>query len=382
MFTSLNEQVGAGFKKGNDAIKEAYDAVKEIPTQFQNEFASAKSWVLELPTITTSSRGPNTLDSTILMSFPTMTLGNLALSSPWASAPSFSAGTAYPFYPGSNTAPYYSIYGMSGHASYSSDTLVGQASGYLSYTAPPSLLVTKETLTAYASYSTGTGGIGATTSIVGNYEKVLANGERDSWSANLQLNAGQWSGTLSAASNRGPVSVSGNVTFSNGQIVMQTFSCDYAISNHELHVGYSKALRDGEYHVTSGASYRNTEFANTTLMADYGYDSKVGTKILAGAGYWYDQKNYLGVVVGSNTPLVGPATTTGKLFGSVRTNNPLLTLQVSATISNQNINDASSLMFTDSIPSHTPFFFRSIFLDSYQSTKDGLGLGFQGGWGY
>ncbi len=174
MFTSLNDQVAAGFKKGNDAIKEAYDAVKDLPTQFKNGLASAKSWVLVLPTITTSSRGASTIDSTILMSFPTMTLENPAPSSPSASAPSFSAGTAYP-----------------------------------------------------------------------------------------------------AASKHGPVSVAGNVTFSNGQIVMQTFSGEYAISNHELHVGYSKALRDGECHVTSGAIYRNTEFANITLMADYGYDSKV-----------------------------------------------------------------------------------------------------------
>ena len=382
MFTSLNDQVTAGFKKGNDAIKEAYDAVKDIPTQFKNEFASAKSWVLELPTITTSSRGANTLDSTILVSFPTMTLENPALSSPTASAPSFSAGTAYSYYPGSNMAPYYSIYGASGQASFNSDTLVGKANGWLNYTAPPTLLVTKDTLSAYASYYTGTAGAGSTAAIVGNYEKVLANGERDSWSANLQLNAGQWSGSLNAASKHGPVSVSGNVTFSNGQIVMQTFSGDYAISNHELHVGYSKALRDGEYRVTSVATYRNTEFANITLMADYGYDSKVGTKLAAGAGYWYDEKNHLGVVLASSTPLVGPTSTTGKVFGSVRTNDPLLTLQVSATITNQNINDASSLMFTDSIPVQTPFSFRSIFLDSYNSTKDGLGFGVQGVFSY
>lgn len=123
MFTALNEEVAAGFKLGNDDIKAGYDAVKDVPTTFRNQFSNSKSWVNELPTITETG---SSLNSSIIINFPTMTLEGPSFSSPTASAPTFGAGQAYPFYSGSHTAPYYSIYGSTGHASYNTATGVGQ----------------------------------------------------------------------------------------------------------------------------------------------------------------------------------------------------------------------------------------------------------------
>ena len=379
MFTSLNEQVAAGFKKGNDAIKEAYEAVKDIPIDFSNQFASAKSWVLELPTITTTSRGQHSLDSSMLINFPTMTLDGPEFSSPTAVAPSFGPGQAYPYYPGSNTAPYYSIYGMSGQASYNTATGAGQASGYVNLWAEPTATVTRESLTANASYNTGSPATGATVSVVGTYEKVMANGDQDTWSVNLSLTGGEWSGTVSASSKHGPISVSGNATFSNGQTVSQSFTGDFVIQNHELHVAYHKMPRDGEAYVTQSATYRNTVFENITLMADYAFDSKIGTASSAGAGYRYDDRSYLSAMVGSYAPLVGPATTSGSIIGAIKTSDNQWTLQTSVTITNQNVDDASALMLSDQIPAQTPFVFRSMFLQSYDSYRDCVFWGLQGG---
>jgi hypothetical protein len=376
MFTSLNEQVAAGFKKGNDAIKEAYEAVKDIPIEFSNQFASAKSWVFELPKITTTSRGQRSLDSSMLINFPTMTLEGPAFSSPTAVAPSFSPGQAYPYYPGSNTAPYYSIYGMSGQASYNTSTGSGQASGYANLWAEPTATVTRESLTANASYNTGSPATGATVSVVGTYEKIMANGDQDTWSVNLSLTGGEWSGTVSASSKHGPISVSGNATFSNGKTVSQSFTGDFEIGAQKLHVNYQKMPRDGEDYVTQSASYENKVFDEITLMADYKFDSKIGTASSAGAGYWYDERSYLSAMVGSYAPLVGPATTSGKIVGAIKTSDNQWTLQTSVTITNQNVDDASALMltdlFNDQIPAQTPLTFHTMFLQSYNSYKNGV----------
>ena len=382
MFTTLNEQVAAGFKKGNDAIQEAYEAVKDIPVDFSNQFESAKSWVLELPTITTASSGQHSLDSSMLINFPTIPLEGPAFSSPIATKPSFGPGQAYPYYPGSNTAPYYSIYGMSGQASYNTATGTGQASGYASYTTPPSLTLTRESLSAYASFNNNNPATGATVNVVGTYEKVMANGDQNTWSVNLTLAGSEWNGTVSASSKQGPISVSGNATFSNGKNVSQNFTGNFVLQNHELHVSYHKMPRDGEDYVTQSATYRNTVFENITLMADYAFDSKIGTASSAGAGYRYDDKSYLGAIISSNAPLVGPATTAGSFFGAIQTSDNLWTLQTSVTMTNQNIHDASILMFNDQIPAKTPFTFRTMFLQSYDSYRDGVFGGFRTTWQY
>ncbi len=94
------------------------------------------------------------------------------------------------------------------------------------------------------------------------------------------------------------------------------------------------------------------------------------------AGYWYDERNYLSAMVGSYAPLVGPATTSGSIIGAIKTSDNQWTLQTSVTITNQNVDDASALMLTDQIPAQTPFVFRSMFLQSYGSYKDGVFGGF------
>lgn len=297
MFTALNEEVAAGFKLGNDDIKAGYDAVKDVPTTFRNQFSNSKSWVNELPTITETG---SSLNSSIIINFPTMTLEGPSFSSPTASAPTFGAGQAYPFYSGSHTAPYYSIYGSTGHASYNTATGVGQA-WLLNFTAVPLTTVKSETLNCWSTYSTGTPQTGAMVTVIGTYDKILVNGDRDSWSVNLNLANSQWNGTVSAASKHGPVSVSGNVTYSNGQLNSQSFSGSVAMENHILNVNYSKMLQNGEYHVTQNASYRNTVFENITLMADHAFDSEIGTRTSAGTGYWYSDKAYLGAIFASST---------------------------------------------------------------------------------
>jgi hypothetical protein len=312
----------------------------------------------------------------MLINFPTMTLEGPAFSSPTAVAPSFGPGQAFPYYPGSNTAPYYSIYGMSGQASYNTATGAGQASGYVNLWAEPTATVTRESLTANASYNTGSPATGATVSVVGTYEKVMANGDQDTWSVNLSLTGGEWSGTVSASSKHGPISVSGNATFSNGKTVSQSFTGDFEIGAQKLHVNYQKMPRDGEDYVTQSASYENKVFDEITLMADYKFDSKIGTASSAGAGYWYDERSYLSAMVGSYAPLVGPATTSGKIVGAIKTSDNQWTLQTSVTITNQNVDDASALMltdlFNDQIPAQTPLTFHTMFLQSYNSYKNGV----------
>lgn len=379
MFTALNEKVAAGFKMGNDAMKEGYDAVKDVPTTFRNQFSDSKSWVDEIPTITETG---TSLNSSIIINFPTMTLDGPSFSSPTASAPTFGAGEADPFYPGSNMAPYYSIYGSTGHASYSTDTGSGQANGYASFTALPSTTVTSETLSCWASYNTGTPQTGAMVTVNGTYDKIMANGDRDSWSVNLNLANSQWNGTVSAASKHGPVSVSGSVNYSNGQLITQDFSGTFAMENHTLNVNYSKMMQNGEYHTTRSASYRNTVFENITLMADYAFDSEIGTRTSAGTGYWYDDKAYLGVILASRAPLVGPATTAGTIFGAIPLNNNLWTLQTSLTISNQSVTNNSAVVLTEQIPFRTPFNFRTLFLGNYEDFNDDWFTGFGFTWHY
>ena len=374
MFTALNEEVAAGFKLGNDDIKAGYDAVKDVPTTFRNQFSNSKSWVNELPTITETG---SLLNSSIIINFPTMTLEGPSFSSPTASAPTLGAGQAYPFYSGSNTAPYYSIYGSTGHASYHTATGVGQAHGYSNFTAVPSTTVKSETLNCWSTYSTGTPQTGAMVTVIGTYDKILVNGDRDSWSVNLNLANSQWNGTVSAASKHGPVSVSGNVTYSNGQLNSQSFSGSVAMENHILNVNYSKMLQNVEYHVTQNASYRNTVFENITLMADHAFDSEIGTRTSAGTGYWYSDKAYLGAIFASSAPLVGPATTEGTIFGAIPLNNDLLTLQTSLTITNQTVTNSSAVVLTEQIPSRTPFTFRTLFLGNYENFKDDWFTGIQ-----
>jgi hypothetical protein len=51
-------------------------------------------------------------------------------------------------------------------------------------------------------------------------------------------------------------------------------------------------------------------------------------------------------------------------------------------MTNQNIHDASILMFNDQIPAKTPFTFRTMFLQSYASYRDGVFGGFRTTWQY
>ena len=138
--------------------------------------------------------------------------------------------------------------------------------------------------------------------------------------------------------------------------------------------------RDGEDYVTQSASYENMVFDEITLMADYAFDSKIGTASSAGAGYWYNDRSYLSAIVSSQTPLGEPTTTAGKIVGAIKTSDNQWTLQTSVTITNQNVDDASTLMFTDlfndQIPAQTPLTFHTMFLQSYNSYKDGVLGGF------
>ena len=118
MFTALNDNVAAGVKMGNDAIKDGYDAVKDVPTNFQNQFAGSKSWISQIGTITQQNMPTGiSLDSSIMLNFPTITLDGPSLSSPSATPPTFGPGSVSSYYPAMNMAPYYSIYGSTGQAS-------------------------------------------------------------------------------------------------------------------------------------------------------------------------------------------------------------------------------------------------------------------------
>ena len=92
MFTALNAKVAAGFELGNNAIKEGYDAVKNVPGTIKSGFIEQKSWVQDLAT-TTGTGG--SLDMSVINNFPTMTLEH-EFTTPRASAPTFGPGEANP----------------------------------------------------------------------------------------------------------------------------------------------------------------------------------------------------------------------------------------------------------------------------------------------
>ena len=50
LFTAMNDKAAAGVKLGNDEIDAGYEAVKDIPAKFQNEFGESKSWVQQIGT--------------------------------------------------------------------------------------------------------------------------------------------------------------------------------------------------------------------------------------------------------------------------------------------------------------------------------------------
>lgn len=276
-----------------------------------------------------------------------------------------------PYMSGGTTGPYYYIYGSTGQASYNSSTGTGSASGSFTQTALPTPGVSKETLTAWANYTTGNTATGATLTVYVTYEKLMENQDRDAYSVNMSFNNGQWSGFVSAASKHGSVSVSGNAAFSNGQLAAATFQGTIAGTNRTLNVGYSRMRQqDGTYRITSGASYRDSLFESITAMGDFAYDSTTGSRTTAGVGYRYDNKAYLEAMVGSYSPLVGPATTAGKITGSIPLANNQWTLQTSISITNQNVTHNSVNVLTSDIPSYTPFTFRAIFIDDYLHFKD------------
>ena len=364
----MNDKVAAGVKLGNDESDAGYEAVKDIPAKFQNEFGESKSWVQQIGTMTNTSAS---LDSSMIINFPTITVDSSALSAPSASSPAFAPGELMPYMSGGTTGPYYYIYGSTGQASYNSSAGTGSASGSFTQTGLPTPGVSKETLTAWANYTTGNTATGATLTVYASYEKLMENQDRDAWSVNMSFNNGQWSGFVSAASKHGVVSASGNAAFSNGQLAAATFSGTIDGTNRTLNVSYSKMRQqDGTYHITSGASYRDTLFESITAMADFSYASDKGSRATAGVGYRYDNKAYIEAIFASYSPLVGPPTTAGKITGSIPLANNLLTLQTSISITNQNVTNNSVNVLTSDIPSYTPFTFRAIFIDDYQHFKD------------
>ncbi len=381
MFENLKAKTTTAFDQLNGEISEVFDSVNAIPAQFNTKFGEDRSLVTQMPQLTNLALNGAAIswDPTLIAGINAGAVEGPAFSKPVAGAPSFGLGQAYPYYPGSNMAPFYSIYGMSGNAWYNSTTQTGSANGSISYVGPPMIGVTSEVLIATASYNTASGAQPQTYTMTGTYTKAFVNGDFDNWNANINMNGGATGGTLSIGSKRGPVSVHGAATLSNGQVVSRNVTVDVVLPNNELHMSYSQSL----YGTTRNATYKNTVIGNVTLVAEYSFDDKVGTYIGAGTGWSSDPYNYISASVFSYQPLTGPASTAARITGVMQTSNPQWSLVTDVTLTNGNVsNDGSQLWNTYSTPPKTPNVFRASFLDSFYDFKGSwwAGLGF--GWNY
>ena len=116
--------------------------------------------------------------------------------------------------------------------------------------------------------------------LTGSYSKVMTNGDTDGWTANLTKQNGSLEGNFTVNSKRGPLSVAGHVMFWNSLVSTVDVDVNYSVPNEQfsLHYQYSPS------HTLRTASYRNTVYDNITLLADYRYDSSLGTMVSAGTG--------------------------------------------------------------------------------------------------
>lgn len=126
-------------------------------------------------------------------------------------------------------------------------------------------------------------------------------------------------------------------------------------------------------------AYINTLFDDTTLMATYSYDSMIGTTVVAGAAYWFDDHNYVEMFAGYNDPVNGSVFTAAGVRGAMATTNPNFSIETDLLVINGNVADSSMFVMPSAVPSTSRFGWRATFMsdfDDFYGVVSGLTASF------
>jgi hypothetical protein len=155
-----------------------------------------------------------------------------------------------------------------------------------------------------------------------------------------------------------------------------TVDVNYSVPNEQfsLHYQYSPS------HTMRTASYRNTAYENITLLADYRFDSSLGTMVSAGTGYWRDEKTFFESVFARVSPLNGPAHSAALMRGLRRTNIPDLSLSFAVGLTDDVVNQGAMVNLVPylSAPINTKWMLRGMTIIDYENMRDSV-FGVHGG---
>ncbi len=389
MFTQLQDNAVNVIGAGNTAVADGLAAgMAGIKSVFSNLFSESQEQLFELPTVLqVQANGQNIVFEPFesadivddLAGLDSEMQNTLVATAPVASLPAaFGPGNIDPFMAlmGCSTSPTFtSIYGDKGNAWYDSTTNTGGANGYLTLIMPSTPEVTGESFFAHASFSTGNGQ-GSYFHLTGSYSKAFSNGDNDNWTANLTKQNGGLEGDFTVNSKRGSLSVAGHVMFWNSMVNTVTVDVNYSVPNEQfsLHSQYSPS------HTMRTASYRNTAYENITRLADYRFDSSLGTMVSAGTGYWRDEKTYFESVFARVSPLNGPAHSAALMRGVRRTNIPDMSLSFAVGLTDDVVNQGAMVNLVPylSAPINTKWMLRGMTIIDYENMRDSVfGVGFQ-----
>lgn len=385
MFTQLQENAVNVIGAGNSAVADALaTGMAGTKATFSNLFSESQDQLFELPTfLQVQTNGQNVvfdpLDSAEirddLYGLDSGMQNTVVATAPVATPiAAFGPGNIDPFMGGFTSPTYAVIYGEQGTAWYDSNTNTGGANSYITLISSSTPEVTSELFLAHASFSTGNGQ-GSHFHLNGTYSKAFTNGDSDNWTANLTKQTGALEGSFTVNSKRGPLSVAGHVMFWNSVVSTVNVDINYSVPNEQFSFHYQSSPS----HTIRTASYRNTVYENMTLMADYGYDSSLGTRTAAGIGYWIDEKSYFESIFGRVTPVNGPAHSAALITGVRRTNIPDMSLSFAVSLTDDVVNEGAAVNLVPylSAPINTKWMLRGMTILDYDNIRDsvfGFGL--------
>ncbi len=275
------------------------------------------------------------------------------------------------------------ISGPDGWASFDPNSHQGSARGYFSVVTPANGAQPFESLFGSGTFDTNQGSNGGPkTGLQMGWLRLYQNGDRDSLATNLTLDGANLNGNFTVSTRRGPLTLAGNILFTNSTVLSADTSIDYVTPEEQFHLTYRNSMYPGP-HQHLDMSYVNQRVDNVTLVSDFVYDSSYGMKSAAGVEVWLSDRDYIESVVTHSQPINGNDYVSMFTRGAMKSRfNPNQSFVFDYALLNGTADPNAMLNLTPylEVPTQSPLSWRLLFLQDYASWKNatpGIGINYR-----
>ena len=272
------------------------------------------------------------------------------------------------------------ISGPDGWASFDPYSHTGSARGDFSVVTQANGAQPFESLFGSGTFDTNQGSNGGPkTTLDLGWLRLYQNGDRDSLATNLILDGTNLNGNFTVSTKHGPLTLAGNILFTNSTVLSADTSIDYVTPEEQFHLTYRYSTYPGPHRYLA-MSYVNQRVDNVTLMSDFVYDSSYGMKSAAGVGVWLSERDYIESIVTHSQPINGNDYVTMVMRGAMKSRfNPNQSFVFEYALLDGTANPGSMVNLTPylEVPIQSPLSWRGLFIQDYTQWKNvtpGIGV--------